>query len=82
MGNIKIHFLGPMLLLLLLHKAKGGIVEPKNECYANDANPYLMFATKTSYFTVDDEDDAPIQIEGGIVLKMLKVGPLVRGIEL
>ena len=34
------------------------------DCYANDTDPYLLFASKTSYFTVDDEIAEPIQIEG------------------
>ena len=36
------------------------------DCYANDTDPYLLFASKTSYFTVDDEIAEPIQIEGKI----------------
>lgn len=35
-----------------------------HECYANNSDPYLLFATKTSYFTVDNEETTPIQIEG------------------
>ena len=34
------------------------------DCYANDTDPYLLFASKTSYFTVDNEIAEPIQIEG------------------
>ena len=41
--------------------------DPVYECYANISDPYLLFATKTSYFTVDNEDTEPIQIEGKIM---------------
>ena len=42
------------------------LVPNVKDCYANDSDPYLLFATKTSYFTVDNEIAEPIQIEGKI----------------
>ena len=35
-----------------------------SECYSNETNPYLKFATKTSYFNADNENAEPIQVEG------------------
>ena len=41
------------------------------DCYANDTDPYLLFASKTSYFTVDNEIAEPIQIEGKFTIYMI-----------
>ena len=41
-----------------------------NECYSNETDHYLKFATKTSYFNADNENDEPIQIEGKYIFEL------------
>ena len=60
-----------MPIVVSLVNAKS-IVE-HTECYANNSDPYLLFATKTSYFTVDNEEAVPIQVEGKKHLIILKI---------
>ena len=52
--------------LLILHSS--GILaktlESTQQCYANNSDPYLFFASKTSYFNVDNEEAEPIEVEG------------------
>ena len=47
-----------------------------NECYSNETDPYLKFATKTSYFNADNENDEPIQIEGKFIFELFIFGPV------
>ena len=59
----------PIVILLLCGDTvvipiSASLVPNAKDCYANDSDPYLLFATKTSYFTVDNEIAEPIQIEG------------------
>jgi hypothetical protein len=61
------------LKLFLLLSISGGIfakiVPTKSgDCYSNTTNPYLYFATKTSYFQTDNEETDPIQIEGNPIV--------------
>ena len=44
----------------------------EDDCYANDEDPYLLFATKTSYFTVENQESTPIEVEGIYVYIFLK----------
>ncbi len=39
-------------------------VPKTKDCYANNTDPYLNFASKTSYFQADNEDDSSIEVEG------------------
>ena len=57
--------------LLLLNSVIGNLInkrsattEEPSQCYANINDPYLLFATKTSYFEVENENDDPIKVEG------------------
>ena len=36
-------------------------------CYSTDENRYGLFATRTSYFEVDNENSNPIVIDGKII---------------
>eukprot|EP00095_Tigriopus_kingsejongensis_P006235 maker-scaffold301_size216225-snap-gene-1.25 protein:Tk06235 transcript:maker-scaffold301_size216225-snap-gene-1.25-mRNA-1 annotation:"hypothetical protein DAPPUDRAFT_301637" len=60
----------PLLMCAVFHSAtqlvgaQNGTESSPAECYANETQPYSLFATKTSYFAVDDEDEDPISIEG------------------
>ncbi len=40
------------------------VVTAQESCYSNDSDPYVLFATKTSYFEVDNEDRAPVEYQG------------------
>ena len=56
-----------LLLVLILNINTTPIlasVISTSDCYANDTNPYLLFSSKTSYFTVENENADPIEIEG------------------
>ena len=53
--------------LLILHSSgilAKSIEQTAHQCYANNSDPYLLFASKTSYFNVDNEEAKPIEIEG------------------
>ena len=57
-----------MLLLLALSWLMAGPSSARQVekpwCYAKEATPYHLLATKTSYFEVDNEDEEPIAVEG------------------
>ncbi len=36
----------------------------KESCYSKEESPYSLFATKTSYFEVDNEEAKPIKVSG------------------
>ena len=50
--------------IVVIHISAALVPSNVKDCYANDTDPYLLFASKTSYFTVDNEIAEPIQIEG------------------
>ena len=62
--------------LLLLNSVIGNLInkrsatEEPSQCYANINDPYTLFATKTSYFEVENEDVAPIKVEGKILFSL------------
>ena len=87
----------PIVILLLcgdtvVTPISASLVPNAKDCYANDSDPYLLFATKTSYFTVDNEIAEPIQIEGKIyttfhnkliIYKHIKIKiPVVKSIKI
>lgn len=37
-------------------------------CYSNVTQPYVMFATKTGYLQVDNENDDPVVVPGELRL--------------
>ena len=58
------------IIFLILHLS--GILGKsvlQEQCYANNSDPYLFFATRTSYFNVDNENAKPIEIEGILFLE-------------
>ena len=63
-------FLLTLLYVLDLSLTKAHSVW-KEDCYANNSHPYLLFATKTSYFTVDNEEINPIEVEGKTCMHFL-----------
>ena len=38
--------------------------EQEKSCYTNNSNAYELFATKTSYFEVDNEEVKPFEVPG------------------
>lgn len=40
------------------------LVQSEEDCYANRTDPYLLFATKTSYFQVDNDNSSELQFPG------------------
>ena len=50
------------LLLICLTRISANILP--QQCYANNSDPYLYFATKTSYFNVEKDEAEPVEVEG------------------
>ena len=58
----------PLALLLidkiLTETVLNSLERGKMQCYFNNTNPYEYYSTKTSYFTIENEDTAEIDIPG------------------
>ena len=50
--------------LFLIHLASISANILPEQCYANNSDPYLYFASKTSYFNVEKDEAKSIEVEG------------------